>query len=454
MHLEMKTQCEECGASLVADGPAYICSYECTFCPTCASRLKGTCSHCSGELIRRPRRKALTADAGQTQLTALDHKRPWLIWVASFGMWILIALVNGVSMYQFDRQMKPSVTLIGEIKLPLINFLIFAVLTPLIFYIGSRYPVQRHNWLRRTPLYLLGALAFTVLHGVVRMLVYPINNPATGKPCPIGFALFRSVFLYNVADDVFYVYLPILMIVHTLWYYQRFQERELRTAHLQTELAKAHLQALKNQLQPHFLFNTMHSISSLMLTDVGAADRMMTRLSDLLRMSLENKSIQETTLSQELEFVSRYLEIEKIRFEDRLNAVVDVPPDTLDALVPHLLLQPLVENAVRHGISRRTDRGEIRIAAHHDSTTLYLDITDNGPGLEPDNPMKTGMGLKTTRERLRTLYGGEQSLEIRSVPEGGVEVCVQIPFCITAPELLYEIVSESPEPLARSDVGF
>ncbi|MGA8312541.1 MAG: histidine kinase [Terriglobales bacterium] len=357
-------------------------------------------------------------------------------------------------MYQFDHPMNPSVTLVGEIKLPLINFLIFAALTPLIFYIGSRYPVQRNNWIRRTPLYLLGALVFTVLHGVARMLVYPINNPATGKPCPIGFALLRSVFLYNVADDVFYIYLPILMIVHTLWYYQRFQDREVRTAHLQTELANAHLQALKSQLQPHFLFNTMHSISSLMLTDVGAADRMMTRLSDLLRMSLENKSIQETTLSQELEFVNRYLEIEKIRFVDRLNTVVDVPPDTLDALVPHLLLQPLVENAVRHGVSRRTARGEIRIAAHHDSTTLYLDITDNGPGLEPGNPMRAGMGLRTTRERLRTLYGKEQSLEIRSVPEGGVEVCVQIPFCITAPEVLYEIVSESPEPLARPDVGF
>jgi signal transduction histidine kinase len=377
-----------------------------------------------------------------------------LIWVASFGTWILIALVNGVSMYQFDRPMKPSVTLIGEIKLPLINFLIFAALTPLIFYVGSRYPVQRNNWLRRMPLYLLGALAFTVVHAAARILVYPINNPATGKPCSIGFDLLKSVFLYNVADDVFYVYLPILLIVHMLWYYQRLQDRELRAAHLQTELAKAHLQALKSQLQPHFLFNTMHSISSLMLTDVGAADRMMTQLSDLLRMSLENKSIQETTLRQELEFVNRYLEIEKIRFEDRLNAVVDVSADTLDALVPHLLLQPLVENAVRHGISRRTGRGEIRIVAHHDSTTLYLDVRDNGPGLEPGSQMKTGMGLRTSRERLRALYGGEHSLEIRSVPEGGVEVRVQIPFCIGSHELLYETLSDGPEALARSDDGF
>src|SRR5215813_13963759 len=132
--------------------------------------------------------------------------------------------------------MKPSVTLVGEIKIPLINFLIFAALTPLIFYIGSRYPVQRNNWLARTPLYLLGAVAFTVVHGVARMLVYPINDPATGKACPIGFALLRSVFLYNVADDVFYVYLPILLSVHMLWYYQRLQDRELRAAHLQTEL--------------------------------------------------------------------------------------------------------------------------------------------------------------------------------------------------------------------------
>jgi LytS/YehU family sensor histidine kinase len=210
------------------------------------------------------------------------------------------------------------------------------------------------------------------------------------------------------------------------------------------------LLALKSQLQPHFLFNTMHSISALMLTDVRAADRMMTRLSDLLRISLENDGIQIITLNQELEFVTGYLEIEKVRFEDRLTVVFDIAPDTLDALVPHLILQPLVENAVRHGISRRSTNGEIRIAASHDGRSLCLQVRDNGPGMGEfdESQTKTGLGLRATRERLQTLYGIEQNMEIRSASEGGVEVELQIPFRSEPRPLVYEAAHADAGPAA------
>ena len=212
-------------------------------------------------------------------------------------------------------------------------------------------------------------------------------------------------------------------------------------------LAKAHLQSLKSQLRPHFLFNTMHSISALMLTDVHAADKMMTRLSDLLRMSLEDGSLQMTTLYRELEFVGGYLEIEKIRFDDRLNVHLDIAPDTLDAEVPHLILQPLVENAVRHGIAKRSAAGELRIQSTRDNGNLLLRIVDNGPGVIESNcsGSKSSLGLRATRERLQTLYGNHQRFSLRNLPEGGVEACVQIPFRVEPRPSMYEIVSENPE---------
>jgi two-component system LytT family sensor kinase len=181
-----------------------------------------------------------------------------------------------------------------------------------------------------------------------------------------------------------------------------------------------------------------------MLTDVPAADKMMTRLSDLLRMSLEDSETHVITLARELEFVNGYLGIELIRFEERLTIVLDIAPDTLDAEVPHLLLQPLVENAVRHGISRLSSAGEIRITASHDEHSLNLLVRDNGPGLRnrDDFPAKVGLGLKATRERLETLFGNAQAFEVHSPDEGGVEVCVRIPFRLHQLSSRPEIVSE------------
>jgi two-component system LytT family sensor kinase len=441
MHLEMKTQCEKCGSALLADGEAYVCSYECTFCGDCTVKMNGTCSHCGGELVRRPQRKTLPQSGDDRSQRIPGSRRPWLVWVVSFGVWTFMALVNAGSMYQFDRSLGRNVTFAKEITLPLVNYLIFAFLTPVIFGIAMRYPIQRSNWVRRTGLHVAAAVAFTVAHVILRGLIYPVWDPRIGNYASamrnpythafsIQWILFERLFFYNLVDDIFSTYLPVVLIAHALWYQKMFKDRDLRTFELEAQLAKAHLQALKSRLQPHFLFNTLHSISTLMLTDVRAADRMISHLSDLLRMSLENSEIQVTTLSHELEFLTGYLEIEKVRFADRLNIVLDIAPDALDAQIPHLLLQPLVENAVHHGISRRSSGGEIRIAVSCDAHNLYLRIRDNGPGLSDTTAGQPGigLGLRATRERLRTLYGNKHSVEIRDAPEGGVEACVRIPF--------------------------
>ena len=242
-------------------------------------------------------------------------------------------------------------------------------------------------------------------------------------------------------------HIPIALIGHVVAYYTRFRERELRTTQLEGQLAKAHLQTLKSQLHPHFLFNTLNSISALMMTDVAAADRMMVSLGDLLRMSLDEGGSHMTTLAREIEFLSVYLEIERIRFEDKLRVRVDAAPDCLDAQLPHLLLQPLVENAVKHGISKLSDAGEVGIIARRDGDNLQIFIRDSGPGLTVPSVLSStsGLGLRITKERLSTLYGSEQAFEIRNRAEGGAEVYLRIPFTVVPSS-----TSVSMEPIERS----
>lgn len=441
MPLEMKTRCEKCGAAIAPDQESYICSFECTFCPECASWGQNNCPHCGGELIRRPRRKLLSMPANPGAALSLDQ-RPWIVWGLSFGLWIFISFFSALSMYELLRSTGRPASLAHELVVPLVEGLIFAFLTPFAFGFASRFPLQRENWVRRSGLHLAAGVIFAGAHSLLRGLVYPVWDFdirayawAFWNPQSHSFTFkwksFERLLLYNTVQDVYSVYLPIVFIAVGINYYKRFRERELRASEIEAELAKAHLQELKSQLQPHFLFNTLHSISALMHIDVLAADRMMTCLSDLLRLSLENTGVQVTTLKRELEFLNTYLAIEKIRFGDRLKIVMDIPSTMLDAAAPHLILQPLVENAIHHGIARSTAPGEVFIAANRDGKHLCLKIRDNGPGLNA--PVSTGgLGLEATRKRLQTLYGSDQSIEIRNMPERGAEVRIRIPFSVPA----------------------
>jgi two-component system LytT family sensor kinase len=454
MQLQMKTCCAKCRAPLRADGQAYICSYECTFCSACASESQGKCPNCTGELVRRPRRSAPVAGGENRDPGRAWGNRPWLIWVVSFGVWTLVALAASGSIYELYRSRGYPMSFASVFASELSQILTYAPLTPFAFALAMRFPIQRGNWARRSLLHLSFALAFSIAHMTLRgMTPYAAWDSKVGgfvsgiwnsqtHIFEIKWQLFKNLFLSNVVDDITGTYVPIVLVGHALSYYRRFRDRELHSAKLEMQLAKSHLQALKSHLQPHFLFNTMHSISALMLTDVGAADKMMARLSDLLRMSLESSGIQITCLNRELEFVAGYLEIEKVKLGERLNVVLDIAAETLDAQVPSLLLQPLVENAIRHGISRLSSGGNIWITASHDGHDLHLRVRDNGPGLvkAADAPSRAGLGLETTRERLQTLYGNNQSFEIHGAPNGGVEVYVRIPFRVEPQLSMDEVV--------------
>ena len=442
----MKTECEGCAQRLQRDGEAYICSFECTFCHDCAINTQCVCPNCGGELVRRPRRShpALTEEeSGNAQPHITE--RTGLIWAASFGIWTFVSLAATATIYQLYRPINGGSPLGHIAGMEFSQILTYAPLTPFAFAFAMRYPVRRANWIKRSLLHLGGGLVFTLGHIALRAATpYGYWDPESRQwesalwsshahAFRAPWAVFKSMFLGSVVDDVTGVYVPIVLIALAVSYYRWFRERELHATQLEGQLAKAHLQTLKSQLQPHFLFNTMHSISALMLTDVNAADQMMSRLSDLLRISLETAGTQITTLNRELEFVNCYLEIEKVRFEERMNVILDIAPDTLDAQVPHLLLQPLVDNAVKHGISKLRSGGEIRVSAHVEDSELLLEIRDNGPGVKNlASHRSDGLGLRITRERLESLYGQNQSLELVSPPDGGVIVRVCIPFRVPA----------------------
>ena len=237
------------------------------------------------------------------------------------------------------------------------------------------------------------------------------------------FELLVSVFPTNVV-----YYWLLVGVGHGLEYYRGLRQREAQNERLSRQLAQTQLHLLKTQLHPHFLFNTLHAISALMHRDVKAADRMLARLSQLLRVALDYTGTQEVSLEEELDFLEPYMEIEQVRLGDRLSVELDVDPYTLDARVPHMILQPLVENAIRHGIAPRAGPGRITIRAHGSSDTLHLEVRDDGPGLPAGKSANGGLGLANTRARLEQLYGDRFTFEPANAPDGGFRVAIRIPF--------------------------
>ena len=234
-------------------------------------------------------------------------------------------------------------------------------------------------------------------------------------------SLLAKTFFFNVL-----IYWVIVCVGHALDYYRRFRQRERRTLELEKSLSQAKLHSLQMQLNPHFLFNTLHAISALMHRSVDDADRMIAQLSDLLRRALESGDEHEVPLRQELDFLERYLTIEQTRFGKRLTVRFEIAPETLDALVPNLLLQPIVENAIQHGIEPRAKNGEIAIAAKRQGDELILEVCDDGVGLPA--AWKENVGVSNTRLRLAQLYPRRHRFELQNRPTGGVAVTAALPF--------------------------
>jgi two-component sensor histidine kinase len=298
---------------------------------------------------------------------------------------------------------------------------------PLIFRVCRRLDFTASRW-RTIACQLAGGVIFSLLHCAIVTFAAWIQTQLT-QAGPSLVKLCEIVLSDYFYDDVL-TYAGIVSVWYALDYYRQFQERERHAAQLEKHLARARLQALKMQLHPHFLFNTLNGIASLTHENPKAANRMLARLSDLLRLTLKDDGIQEVSLRRELDFNRCYLELEQIRLGDRLTMKWEIAPETLDATVPNLLLQPLVENAIRHGIAPYAARGEISIHAQRVNGSLHLSVSDSGPGLLDGKraPNAKGLGLANTSERLQQLYGDAQRLEIRNGERGGCVVRIVIPF--------------------------
>ena len=306
----------------------------------------------------------------------------------------------------------------------------WAALVPGILWMARHYRFGRHTWRKAAAMHALGVVAFTFMHAVLTIAMRVPLEPFFERQRSFLVAFQELFFLYF--DWEMMTYWAIVGLSHAIDFHNEAQERELTTAQLQTRLAEASLQSLQRQLHPHFLFNTLHTISALMHRDTDAADAMLAQLSDLLRLTLERVGTQEVALKEELDFLEKYLEIEQTRFGDRLQVRLNIHPDTLDAAVPNFLLQPLVENAVRHGIAQKIGGGRVEISATREGDELCLVVRDTGPGLSPDKrtALDTGVGLTNTRSRLQHLFGDRHRFEFHEPAGGGLAVKISIPFAL------------------------
>jgi two-component system, LytTR family, sensor kinase len=317
----------------------------------------------------------------------------------------------------------------------LIGVYFCALLTPLIFWLGRRFPIERRNWLRHSVLHLLFGVFFSLSEIAIHStLIYCFGLfPTVMK----GFAGALAVLLLIAFHQNILTYWTILGIGYAIRYYQDYQERkqqalrlELQTSELKTQLVQAQLSALNTQLQPHFLFNTLNAIMVLVRQKkTNEAEEMLARLSDLLRCVLEDVNAQEVPLRRELEYVQLYLSIQQVRFQDRLRIEICADPALMNAAVPHLGLQPLVENAIQHGIGQTSSSGKLQISAARIGGTLEIKVCDDGPGLPPAGLQSgRGIGLANTRARLRQLYGDRALLTVESRDPCGTAATVTLPF--------------------------
>ncbi len=378
------------------------------------------------------------APLNEVPLTAgpVAHRR-WVKWALIFGAITLFILINSATIYIGQRSgLFPNMAPSPWQRVFLEQAMLWyptALLAPAILWCGRRFRLERASWPWAWPLHLGLTLIYDAAYTLMTFPLLAWLWP--NEPMPS----FRQVALQRFIGRIpvcLLIYWLILGAGYAFEYYRRYREEQWqaaqlawRASQLEAQLAQAQLQTLRMQLQPHFLFNTLHAVSALMEDDIKAARRMIARLSELLRLTLEQSGQPEVTLQQELEALARYLEIEQIRFQDRLQVELKIDPETLVAHVPYLILQPLVENAIRHGIAMLSSAGKIEISSARQDGMLELLVRDDGPGL-PDGgaAFKEGIGLTNTRARLEQLYGVEHRFEIGNATGGGWLVTLVIPF--------------------------
>ena len=363
-----------------------------------------------------------TVSCPQDRIGAFMRQRRWLKFALYIAAWTVAAFVFAAQHYVgYGAEM--AVGWRRVITSELGQWYAWAALFPIIFGLARRFPLESPHLSSRLGMHLTVAIFVTALQLCIEAVLVWIIRGFSDPLALIVSRLKHNAFL--VCSEGFVLYWVMLLASHTVHFQSRLRAQESRASRLEAQLAQAQLNALKMQLHPHFLFNTLHSISALLHEDVEAADRMVAQLGDFLRLTLENSESQEVTLEQELEFLRCYLDIEMTRFQDRLRVEFDVGPGTLGALTPNLILQPLVENAIRHGIAHRIEPGCVEIRSERRGDKLRIEVRDDGPGFASNT---AGIGLTNTRARLERLYGSGHVLQLSNGTQNGAIVILEIPF--------------------------
>lgn len=356
----------------------------------------------------------------------------WIVLVAA--VLSLFSTAQAYRLTTLNLRVPQDIEVGSLLLLNTVYWFVPAAFTLPIFYLARRFRLDSRRWIQALVVHLVVAGLFSVIHLGCMLLVRAALWPSAGKPSTVPWALFAQRQYLMQLDWLLMTYSAIIGLSYALDYRRESQARAVRAAQLETRLVEAQLKTLQAELHPHFLFNTLHAISTLVHTSPDSADRMISRLSDLLRLTFDGTGTPSVSLQEELEFLQKYLEIEQIRFQDRLSVIYDVEAETLDAEVPRLILQPLVENAIKHGVSPRSGRGLIQISARVRERALWIEVRDNGLGLngQPRSRLQSGLGLSNTRARLECLYGAAHRLEFSEIPEG-LAVEMQIPLTRVPP---------------------
>ena len=374
-----------------------------------------------------------TSHSGAVQQQAPTIPLRWILAAATaFGIFSTAEAVG----YHVLVAKSPSIPWALVSSLNFSYWYVWAVLTPPILWLARRYPFDRRTWGRFVAVHAVGVFVFTFAHSAASAYLRVLAMDHLSDRTVLFSAALRDRFVLNFDYEAM-TYWFLVGISHALAYRRESDERSITAANLQARLAEANLETLQRQLHPHFLFNTLHTISALIHRNADAADAMLARLSDLLRLTLNRVRVRQLPLKEELDFIQKYLEIERARYGDRLRVVFDVDPSVLDAAVPSLVLQPLVENALRHGIGPKVGGGRIDIIARREDDRLCLVVSDDGYGVPSHelHALNEGVGVSNTRSRLVHLYGDQHRFEFRTPRTGGLEVTVAIPLVLLPGEV-------------------
>jgi two-component system, LytTR family, sensor kinase len=352
---------------------------------------------------------------------------PWLLvlgfWAAA---WAVFAVLRLVLVFWLDPRGDDQLRLLALLDYG-IQYGLWALLTPAIFWLSGRFPLTRRNWVWRAPMHLGIGIAAVLATMLTMFSLHNLYAHAPGRGHPWTLVeISRQMIVYGYHFQLLF-YMGILTAGFAFHFYRGLQQQRITTARMQSQLAEARMQALRMQIHPHFLFNTLNTISNLTETDPRTARRVIARLGELLRRALHSTEEQEVSLREELEFAEGYLDIVRERFADRLRIEFGVDPGLEAALVPNLVLQPVLENAMEHGIARTLGEGMIRTEAERVGDRLHLRVSDSGPGLRGEAFVE-GVGLSNTRARLQQLYGSEATLDLRDAGTGGVVAEIVLPY--------------------------